>query len=197
MNNVLNRKSDSTSGIYKITNKINNKFYIGSTINLYCRYYNHLKDLIKNTHCNEYLQRSFNKYGNDSFTFEIIATCPKEYLLKLEQWFINNLKPNYNICKKAGNSLGYKHSEKTKSKMKLNRIKYFKLNKVSDETKFKQSQSRKKPVLKLDMFNNIIEEYSSIKEANLAHNVKTMDGSISKVCKGKLKTRHGFRWKYK
>ena len=55
------------SGIYKITNLENNKFYIGSAKDLYDRLASHKKDLRANKHCNIYLQRSYNKYGADSF----------------------------------------------------------------------------------------------------------------------------------
>ena len=50
------------SGIYKITNIINNKFYIGSAVDLKEREYEHFRRLFKNNHCNILLQNSFNKY---------------------------------------------------------------------------------------------------------------------------------------
>ncbi len=105
------------SGIYKITNLTNKKFYIGSAVNFHHRKRVHLHDLRKNKHHSIYLQRAFNKYGEKNFVFELIAKTPKEYLLKLEQWFINNLKPKYNIAKIAGSTMGIKLSEKSRKKM--------------------------------------------------------------------------------
>ena len=55
------------------------------------------------------------KYGLDCFKFEILAHCPREYLIKLEQWFLDNLKPSLNIDKRAGSRLGSKLSEETKA----------------------------------------------------------------------------------
>lgn len=65
-------KNTNNCGIYKITNIINNCIYIGSSVNIKSRWLEHKRDLIKNKHCNNYLQKSFNKYGLINFTFEII-----------------------------------------------------------------------------------------------------------------------------
>lgn len=73
------------SGIYKITNIITKDFYIGSSCQLNRRKRNHFVSLDRNINHSKILQRAYNKYGNSNFTFEVIATCPKEYLLKLEQ----------------------------------------------------------------------------------------------------------------
>lgn len=102
------------SGIYAIQNIINLKCYIGSATNLHRRFIEHQSALNRNEHYNSYLQRSYNKYGENNFKFYILANCPTEYLLKLEQWFIDNIKPEYNILEKSTSVLGFKHSEKTK-----------------------------------------------------------------------------------
>ncbi len=106
------------SGIYKITNIITNDFYIGSSCKLKTRKRVHFNQLNNNTHNNKYFQNSFNKYSEKSFIFEILVICPPEYLFKLEQWFIDNLKPQYNQLQKAGNSLGYKHTSKSIQRLK-------------------------------------------------------------------------------
>lgn len=59
-----------------------------------------------------HLQRSVNKYGFENFRFEILAICPKEYCVKLEQWFLDTLKPTYNIRKIAGCNLSTTWSKK-------------------------------------------------------------------------------------
>lgn len=103
------------TGVYQIRNLINDKIYIGSTAlnkktksmsGFYRRFEHHKQALRTNTHHNSHLQRAWNKYGEESFRFLILSTCPPEYCIKLEQWFINNLKPNYNICKIAGSCKG-------------------------------------------------------------------------------------------
>ncbi len=126
------------SGIYKITNLVNNKFYIGSSCNLKNREWQHFNQLKRNKHSSSKLQNSYNKHGKNNFKFEIIAICPDIYLVKLEQWFLDNLKPHYNICKKAGKyiktegfenlseSISKKHKEDKENRIKNGR---YKLNK--------------------------------------------------------------------
>ena len=58
--------------VYKIKNLVNNKVYIGSTVNTKNREYKHFWMLNKGIHDNEHLQKSFNKYGSKNFVFEIV-----------------------------------------------------------------------------------------------------------------------------
>lgn len=85
------------SGIYKITNIINNKFYIGSSVNIYYRLKRHYSDLKRGIHQNKYLLNSYIKYGEESFIVSIIEEISNDLLLEREQYWINILKPNYNI----------------------------------------------------------------------------------------------------
>lgn len=96
--------------IYQILNIITNDCYIGSTSEPKRRKYIHYHKLKQNKHHSIYLQRAYNKYGIDSFKFNVLAKCPDEYKFALEQWFINTLQPKYNYLQVAGNSLGYKHT---------------------------------------------------------------------------------------
>jgi group I intron endonuclease len=92
-----------TSGIYYIKNIVTEKGYIGSSKNVHRRKNEHFRELRKNKHANRHLQSSWNKYGEESFTFFIVITCPKEYIFKLEQWFLSesNYNCEYNICKEV------------------------------------------------------------------------------------------------
>jgi len=97
--------------IYKIVNTINGKIYVGSAVNFRKRKNLHLKNLRDRKHGNKHLQLSFNKYGLDNFVFEIIELCSREILLEREQYYIDTLKPDYNICKSVERSrLGLKNS---------------------------------------------------------------------------------------
>lgn len=115
--NFMNR-----SGIYKITNVINNKCYIGSAILLRKRFNLHKSQLNRNVHFNCHLQAAWNKYGEENFKFEVLQFCENVDLIKNEQNQIDWYKPEYNILKIAGSPLGRKHSKETINKMKLSQL---------------------------------------------------------------------------
>ena len=67
------------SGIYEITNLINNKIYIGSSINIKKRWKDHILLLKNQKHINVHLLNAWNKYGEENFSFSIIEEIyPKE-----------------------------------------------------------------------------------------------------------------------
>lgn len=89
-------------GIYKIINKINNKCYIGKSENIENRFKHHLVDLRKGNHYNNHLQKSYNKYGEDNFIFDILEECNLNELDTKEIYWIKYYRDNnfdlYNIC---------------------------------------------------------------------------------------------------
>lgn len=119
---MLTHKPYGVSGIYQITNTVNKKIYIGSSIDIGRRWNNHLVELRQGKHPNAILLRSWSKHGEAAFEFSVLATCPPDYVLPAEQWFIDNLNPDYNILKVVGDGTikrGYKMSEETKRRMSL------------------------------------------------------------------------------
>jgi group I intron endonuclease len=96
------------SGIYQITNIITRKIYIGSTKNYFKnRWWSHKNDLKNKNHCNQYLQRAWDKYGETSFIFSVLEeNVPYEKLHEREQYWIDktnctNFEIGYNLNKKA------------------------------------------------------------------------------------------------
>lgn len=88
-------------GIYKIENLVNHKVYIGKSTHIKQRFQEHFSELNKNKHKNKYLQSSWNKYGVNNFSFEIIEECSKELLNEKEKIWIEhyggaNSKQTYN-----------------------------------------------------------------------------------------------------
>jgi len=79
---------------------------------------------------------------------EILEYCDgstREDLIKREQYYIDLLKPEYNILQKAGSSLGFKHSEETLTKMSTAQVGAKNTifgKKHSEETRAKMSSSR-------------------------------------------------------
>ena len=76
-----------------------------------------MKMLRDGNHHSPYLQRAYDKYGEDAIVFTILETAVgKEELLALEQKYIDDLKPKYNVCKFARSCLGVKRSKESKMK---------------------------------------------------------------------------------
>lgn len=100
-----------TSGIYQILNTVTNKRYIGSSSDLYKRQWTHKKNLKSGRHPNPYLQSSWNKYGEESFTIETILVCEVNNLLMYEDLIIKHYKSNqkefgYNLREVVENNIG-------------------------------------------------------------------------------------------
>jgi group I intron endonuclease len=109
------------SGIYKITNRINGKFYIGSAVDIKNRFSTHVSELKNKTHSNYHLQRAWDKYGKENFIFEVLEEIIDiNSLLLREQHFLDILTPEYNICKIASSTLGIKYSEDAKKRISEN-----------------------------------------------------------------------------
>lgn len=89
-------------GIYCIENLVNNKKYVGQSTNIEERWYRHRNSLKKNVHYNDHLQRAWNTYGEDSFSFYVLQACGVDELDGLEIYYIdlfnsNNNQNGYNL----------------------------------------------------------------------------------------------------
>lgn len=96
----------SNIGIYCIINRINNKVYIGQSLNLQKRFKEHKTDLKKGIHVNTHLQNAYNKYGVENFIFKVIMFCDASELNKYENFFIKifhatDRNKGYNILQYA------------------------------------------------------------------------------------------------
>lgn len=159
-------------GIYKIKNNVNGKFYIGQSIDVEKRWKRHIWELNNCRHENRHLNNSWSKYGQSNFSFQILEECYKDDINSRELFYINELKPQYNIKGggdsvhtisdetraimsknrkgKPGNNLGKKWTDEHKNKISL-RLKGTRVGekntmfgkKLSDETKAKMSKSLK------------------------------------------------------
>jgi group I intron endonuclease len=139
-----------TSGIYKIVNRVNEKYYVGSSKNVdggsAGRWSRHTRDLNKNRHHNIFLQRAWNKHGQQNFDFTFIEYVEPvvSSLLLVEQKYLDIAKTepekcyNLNFMARGGEwneytkrkmsilrtgegnpRFGTKHSEETIKKMKI------------------------------------------------------------------------------
>lgn len=185
---TIYKDNKNKSGIYRWNNLITGKSYIGSSICLGKRF--------TYFYCNKNIRpgiyNAILKYGHSNFSLDILEYC-KELVIKREQYYIDLLKPEYNICKYAGSCLGYRHTEEIKEllsntskgckqgiEFSLNSsktrrgIKYKSYIKSSEiinrevkvETKLKLSSRVQGINVKIfDRSNNLINEFSSITSA--------------------------------
>ena len=84
------------SGIYKITNTVTGKFYIGSSKDVKRRWAAHKCQSKWNECPNNPMYLDMRKYGVDKFDFEILAEIEADSLKETEQQFIEKLQPAYN-----------------------------------------------------------------------------------------------------
>lgn len=142
-------KDLSQTGIYCITQKSTGRRYIGSaSVGFYQRWMQHLKELKRSEHHSLFLQRAWDKNGSEDFVFEIIETYEmisnkdNQGLLELEQHYLDNFKPEFNISPSAHNRKGVKASEETRIKISLASKRQIR-RPCSEETKRKISESNK------------------------------------------------------
>lgn len=103
------------SGVYAFTSPSGGQ-YIGSAVDIVKRRNQHIRALMRGTHCNPFFQKAFDKYGESNFRFEILIRCERQYVVANEQHFLDLLKPRYNIAKVAGTTLGTKRTAEQKAR---------------------------------------------------------------------------------
>lgn len=166
-------------GIYCIENKINNKKYIGQSVDIKNRWSKHKNELESNIHHNQYLQQSWNKYGKENFKFYIIIECSKSELNELEICYIKKFD---SINKKYGYNL-------TKGGDKKVQFTYDVLEKISNS-------SSKFPVLQFTLDGILVNQY---KNCNVAAKELNLESKrLYQCCQNneRYKTAYGYIWIY-
>ena len=189
MLNVKCSEAEGGSGIYCIICIDNDKWYIGSSSNIYNRISVHKKELKKNKHPNKYLQESWNKYGIIKFEFYVIEYCNKKELLEREQFYVNLYKTHYSLygfnqAKIISGNSGYSFTEEQRKKVsdglkkKLEDVEWKKARQVktneyarSDEGRKQHSETSKKmwqdPIIRnkiIEGLNNHSDDDGRLKE---------------------------------
>ena len=158
-------------GIYKIINRINNKVYIGKSVDiLNKRWRSHKNSLNNGTHINTHLQNAWNKYGSENFDFLVILECSEDELDKYETYYIAVYKsylPEFGYNKTYGGDGGVPTDE-TRRKMSLAHTGIM----GTPESKIKQS-------LRLSGENNPM--YGRKKELHPAYEKRKSNESIQKI----------------
>lgn len=99
--------SEKIIGVYKISNVINKKYYIGYSKDVSRRWREHKRKFKNGCHDNSYFQNSYKKYGEENFVYELIHKCntideaKKIELTYLENKLIRNELYNLNYDNKT------------------------------------------------------------------------------------------------
>lgn len=122
-------------GVYMIVNKVDGKFYVGSSKDIQQRVWSHISAFKKGKHANKHMQNAWNLHGEHSFEFEVIEyVAEQRAIVEREQFYIDTLLPQYNFLKTAGYNAdrrmpeesiaemrkrltGLKHTQETKNKI--------------------------------------------------------------------------------
>lgn len=213
------------SCVYKITNRVNGKFYIGSTCDIKRRMHEHFGELRRNVHCSKKFQSDYDTYGRDSFYVEILEECEDSIKKDMEQYYMDLLDPVTNGYNQSSNAYtnsiphpmygkdnpfyGRHHTEETKAILRKNGEMHIG-TKHSEETKKKMSEKAKRSnnanattVLQYDTDMNFIREWDCVADACEFYGWNSHT-HITNCCKRNLLhkrekwcTGKGFVWMYK
>jgi group I intron endonuclease len=118
---LILKENNGKSGIYRLNNLINRKSYIGSAKCLTGRlsvYYSSASLRARLERGSSIIHRALLKHDYSNFSLDILEYCEPNKLITREQYYLDLLKPEYNICKTADSTLGKMHSESTKEKIR-------------------------------------------------------------------------------
>ncbi|MGE5583853.1 MAG: GIY-YIG nuclease family protein [Bacillota bacterium] len=95
------KKKPQNMGVYQIQNRINNKIYVGSSLNLDSIFNKTKIQLESGKHQNKELQKEWTKFGPDNFIFTILERLKpevypdnyQEELENLEEFWLEKLEP--------------------------------------------------------------------------------------------------------
>lgn len=173
-------------GVYKITNLVTGKIYIGSTKSqgkrkpnengFYNRFRTHLTSLKKNKHSNKHLQRSWNKYSLACWKFEVIEVCNEEMCIEREQYYLDTLL------------FAQEYLSKTNTKFK---VKGYNICPLAQSPRTLKTNA--KTVYQYTLDGHYLNQWSSLSEAGTF--LKVEPRNISRACKKHL-TCGGYRWRY-
>jgi group I intron endonuclease len=185
----ISKELKGLSGIYLILNKEVLKYYIGSasTGKFNSRFTNHLIYF----NGSKVLKSAVAKYKLKSFCFMVLELFPEtvnqennKELLKIEDFYLKTLLPDYNIMPEASSSFGYKHTEETRLKMKAN-YSEDRRRKIGDLNRGKKFSPEQIEIIRQAALNRVkpvyyIQSIENMKKKSKPVLVRHLDGSLYK-----------------
>jgi hypothetical protein len=210
---MLTQQGGLMPHIYKITNIINNKSYIGKTekSNPEERFKEHIKDSKRNYKNKRPLYEAFKKYGIDNFLFEILEETDNAN--EREIYYIslyNTYKEGYNATI-GGDGNSYITNQQEIVEYYLKHKPFIKelashfnldtrtITKILNqfEIGYDVKARHSKTILQKDKQGNLINTFNSARDAALSLGNIKLNGHINQCCNGKRKSIGGFIWEFK
>lgn len=167
--------SEKICGIYKITNLVNGKVYIGQSVDIYRRWEQHKKigrginGYKYKRNAKDPLYRAIQKYGVENFSFEIIEQCPEEMLSEKEIHWIAFYDSVVTHGKGYNQTLGGERSN---------------------------GYTQRRKIYQYDLEGHFIAEYESVKEATISIGANRDNGLVQNAV-GRIGAQAGgYQWRY-
>ena len=207
--------------IYKITNKINEKIYIGKTLQpIYMRFKEHCKDAFRDRNEKRPLYAAMRKYGTESFEIELIEEISIDRLSEREMYWIekyDSYHNGYNATRGGDGKQLYDYQAIIQGFLSGKLIKELAvefeccedtisqaLKLANIDTKQNSVKSTYKKLIAYDLNDNVIQEFESRKAAVLwlqsnnytkATDIDNINAAIGRAANGKRATAYGMKWK--
>lgn len=206
MNNIFTYNG---SVVYKATNLVNNKCYVGKSINFRNRYQKHKSAKYYTTA----FHNAIRKYGFANFKFEILEYCePKDLIIRENYWilYFDSINPEkgYNLRLDSKDNSGWKHSDASKLLISISGKgrkpwhagkKVGNLKSTEGIAKFVKQMTgagnpNAKRVYQFDLNNNFLAEFDCVSTA--ARKLNIVFQGIARCASGERKSYKGFKWSY-
>lgn len=195
-----------TSGVYLITNKINGKRYVGSSVDIAGRLSNHF-----NREPRLYPDKEFYidivNFGKENFSYEVLEECERDKLIEREQYYYDTLKPEYNMVRPAEcnfyNSIVRQKAQNTCQSEEFRKKRHDVYTTDYYRNLFSHVQDKRKRKVEMYKDGVFVEEFNSMCDCQKWLNEhtkftgKNKVAKIKAVCDGDRPTAFGYTFKYK